>query len=627
MNIEELISQYIDGGLSSEAEADLHHRLALSPDARRLFRMHIMLRGVARDQRVMHVPVPEMRARLFDRLAREEGMQVPAVAPVPAAASDSPAPVAESVPRPIPSDAVRRAASRERRRRVLPWLIPSLVAGMLFVVLWKGGRSDGTSGRMAGTTVQENALEQKLPSHGESPEIGKNPAAYERQEAPIPPAREPDVPASVAAGDLVADAAPSLSARREDRFKSAPASQARSFGASDAELSGGSGITIGHDMAAARAAEGPVPAMMESAIDSDTSGDDPFAEGAAMQRPALADLPLSRHRAFGGSDTLYAGDIRRYGERRLSSDMQHNSIIAASESLLGNGASPLMTTHPVAASLGSQANSRQDGRAPLLRNFQDDASATAALAVTPMSAAGSAPPADGHGPVADSEADSAASVRSAPMPASRFAPPDDPQAEPLVAVVGLQQNSLVSLVEAGMQLQVLIRAGIEFGGGDHQIFGIVSGGNYRESISDSLIGVMYDGQIYSAESVSPLGDPANSVTTRDAERNELWIGGGYRYSHEIARGWRVGAGVWTGAGERYFHVASEIPVTYQPVRWIRIEILPTVQYMAARGATTHTTTTDFDPGVRYSEKSERTVMLKRDHDLILGIGIGASVLW
>ena len=41
MDIEQLISSYLDGDLTGDQEAELHHTLALSPEARALFREHI----------------------------------------------------------------------------------------------------------------------------------------------------------------------------------------------------------------------------------------------------------------------------------------------------------------------------------------------------------------------------------------------------------------------------------------------------------------------------------------------------------------------------------------------------------------------------------------------------------
>lgn len=73
MNIEDLISHYLDGELSPDAEAEMHYQLSLSPEGRKLFREHMALRGAAHDRGLLLQPTPEMRSSLFGRLA-EEGM-------------------------------------------------------------------------------------------------------------------------------------------------------------------------------------------------------------------------------------------------------------------------------------------------------------------------------------------------------------------------------------------------------------------------------------------------------------------------------------------------------------------------------------------------------------------------
>jgi len=131
MNIEDLISQYIDGDLSSEAEAEMHHRLAVSPEARKLFRAQIALREAARNAKVLHAPAPELRAKLFQRLEREEGMKpVRPSAPMPS--------VTAEIPRSLPSRSVGKDAGR--RRRAIAWLLPSMVASIVAVALvWNAG--------------------------------------------------------------------------------------------------------------------------------------------------------------------------------------------------------------------------------------------------------------------------------------------------------------------------------------------------------------------------------------------------------------------------------------------------------------------------------------------------------
>ena len=119
----------------------MHHRLAVSPEARRLFRAQIALRGLARNPKVLHTPASELRAKLFERLEREEGMKPQAPLPAP--------PVhAAEMARPVPSPTA--SGDARRRRRGIVWLLPTAVAAIVAVaVIWKPGqplaRPDGTA--------------------------------------------------------------------------------------------------------------------------------------------------------------------------------------------------------------------------------------------------------------------------------------------------------------------------------------------------------------------------------------------------------------------------------------------------------------------------------------------------
>ncbi len=159
MNIEELISNYLDGELSSDAEAELHYRLAVSPEDRKTFREMIALRNIARDQRVLHTPDAGLRSALFDRLRREEGMKpAPALLPVPTVVPDY-APSRPAVP---PSEG--KAEERRRRRRIIPFLIPLLLLVISSGVYW--GLSDGGPGAGEGTIVS-NDLDGLESPHGD----------------------------------------------------------------------------------------------------------------------------------------------------------------------------------------------------------------------------------------------------------------------------------------------------------------------------------------------------------------------------------------------------------------------------------------------------------------------------
>ena len=164
MDIELLISQYMDGELSSEEEAELHHALALSPEARVLFREHLTLQGVARDERVLHRPSDDMRDNLFARLQSEEGMKpVAAVASLSAAVASHGKPERAAVPQragdrpPVAAAEHTATEERRRRRRLIPILIPFVIC-MIAGTFWLSGgfSSPGDDGRqLAALDVSE----------------------------------------------------------------------------------------------------------------------------------------------------------------------------------------------------------------------------------------------------------------------------------------------------------------------------------------------------------------------------------------------------------------------------------------------------------------------------------------
>lgn len=186
MDIEQLISSYLDGDLTGDQEAELHHTLALSPEARALFREHISLQRVARDERVLHRPDEMMRAALFARLHEDEGMERGAAVaagaviatPVAATLLSDGVPDATTAPEPLPDlprvtrtapttpvetrPPIARAADRRdderRRRRLIPILIPLMLVMIVGGTFWFGGGLDMIDGdrnvRDFGTTTE-----------------------------------------------------------------------------------------------------------------------------------------------------------------------------------------------------------------------------------------------------------------------------------------------------------------------------------------------------------------------------------------------------------------------------------------------------------------------------------------
>lgn len=121
MDLDDLISRYIDGELDSQAEAELHHRLSVSPEARSALRSHTALREASRDTRILDTPSPALHAALFNRLQQDEGMaRAAAAAVVPAEALAAPRREA------VPSE-MHKPGRRVRRRRTALWFALPMV--------------------------------------------------------------------------------------------------------------------------------------------------------------------------------------------------------------------------------------------------------------------------------------------------------------------------------------------------------------------------------------------------------------------------------------------------------------------------------------------------------------------
>ena len=177
MDIEQLISQYLDGELSSEAEGEFHHKLSVSPEARALFREHLKLQSIARDERLLQRPTTPMRNALFARLQEEEGMApvgavplfdeeeapsappIPAILPTPSRAVPDPS----GDRAPVSSDNDHRSEERRRRRRLIPILIPLMLFCIVGGVFLMDGRffGEGAEERMMVFNDESTAGQQR----------------------------------------------------------------------------------------------------------------------------------------------------------------------------------------------------------------------------------------------------------------------------------------------------------------------------------------------------------------------------------------------------------------------------------------------------------------------------------
>lgn len=81
-SIEDRIIAYFDGRMSDDESADLLHRVSVSPEIRKLFREHGMLRELARSAQASTVVRPELEASLLTRIEALAAAEAPAVVPI-----------------------------------------------------------------------------------------------------------------------------------------------------------------------------------------------------------------------------------------------------------------------------------------------------------------------------------------------------------------------------------------------------------------------------------------------------------------------------------------------------------------------------------------------------------------
>jgi len=299
MDIENLISQYIDGDLSNDAEAEMHHLLSVSSEARALFRAQLALRGVAHDTRVLVTPSNELRRNLFDRL-RHEGL--PATALPSTISAPSPAP--SQVGRSLPSSRLDATALRRRRRAVVWALVP-----IVLLILIVGGSF----------VLDRDAPEGMAVLHDEGSNAGLPRAGDLGRQPSLPPATTDAGPTS-----SVQSSAPStpLQHRAEgtdSANRMAPVSRDAAQPSSDGRGSRRSRPTEAREdrmMAALsddvdRVERDPIPSAPPRSVPVASASEGPD-DGGARSAESAADrvaLALPRHRSTAPTTTRLDGDM------------------------------------------------------------------------------------------------------------------------------------------------------------------------------------------------------------------------------------------------------------------------------------------------------------------------------
>jgi hypothetical protein len=565
----------------------MHHRLAVSPEARKLFRAQIALRGIARNPKVLHAPAPELRARLFERLEREEGMKPPAPLSTP-----SPTYAAEMAPA-VPSSTVR--GETRRRRRAIAWLLPTVVASIITVaIVWKPGaplvRPDGTT--IADGSVGRNG---SIHQSGSGPETGSTPAPVRR-------------PAAGNAADVSAQSAPSAQPAPKEVASSTVATLSSGRGAAAPVTARAESHrrSLGED----RLAYAPERRIAPREIEGDMAeGEMTTIHSDSFSTPiAMNDGGGSRHSSY-DSDT--SSPVRPLGKTLASATKTSPAEFGK------KFAEP--DVHTMEGNGGTKPERRDDGgsgNGPTAERPDGASGSPRTMAAMPPSA----PPTESLTNASPRSADTVGGRSEMAYAFSESRTDADMESlEEVVPrfVITLQQASFVSSASGDVNLDMGVRGGMQFDRGRQLLFAVIGLSGYRSSVSDSVT------QLLSNGSVSHPAAAPRMLVERDYE---IAGGVGYRYTVRLSKSWGAGAGAWSTVSGHYLRAGLEAPVTFVPVRWLRLEVVPSMRYSRVHGGAAIT-------GERRllssgdEETIQRITIPDADGAVDLGIGFGVSMMW
>ncbi|MDB5034718.1 MAG: hypothetical protein JWQ98_1959 [Chlorobi bacterium] len=631
MNIEDLISQYIDGNLSSEAEAELHHRLAVSPEARKLFRAQIALRAVARDQRVLQTPAPELRSALFGRLQREEGMkpleEIPASPPVVAAAARS-----------IPSPAVRDG---RRRRRAAIWLIPFITALLAVAIVWNG-EEDKPAGMRS--PVFTDARPQAAPEKTTSSNTGTF-------SSPSPPvtgkAESKDIsgsvkePVRIDGGERASKSVP----KGETHLMASDDIVYRKSAKGSGTLEGSWGEARGGDLGNQLSPDAE-HASDARRLDRDLKSDD---DRSFKEAPKLMSRQMGGYQSGGIAayrDTSFAfhtTPTQTMGKNKdialaQSPPMKSASALAPPPSapMLGDGhalgSGPRTEQMQQVSNSVTKANTPASSFLSLSMDFAIADTIASALRNRPSDSQGDidiAQNVPSSSPVAQALSPISAAVNSGQFNSALGAPnlasasstdqslPASSGSPAVTFIVSITPASYISLRSGQVNLDGAFRAGVELGG-RHQIYAVAGLSGYRNTIADSLVGTTVNG-------ITTPSTRRADITSGTA--SEIYGGAGYRYTIALSQKIGVSPGVWGGVGGRHLSAGVEAPITFRPSRWIRLELTPTIRYVDTRATAADVSMSTVQTSQNASELHQRTTVPADTGGLDVGIGLGAVIVW
>ncbi len=657
-SIEEKISYYLDGDLTEEQEAELHHLMSVSPEARTLFREHMRLQGVARDERVLLAAEPALQSGLFSRLA-DEGMD-PTAAPVGVAVSFSGGPSdaamtsailagkqgGPSMPssidpaRPaIAADAVDPARAEKRRRRLVPFLIPFLIAGITGGLLWFndglpfGGGSDTgviegevfAGNDQLGTDAADPIIEEATPLTGADEESGVPNAVIGQTDRDldtevIAPMRNRNAGETAPSRPIIEE---SISA--EERRSRPAATSTRGGGAvppTPVATTSSLGSTVTPDASLAFAEpriddERLAPRTRSAAAVSRDASSTP-SPLAVIEPEVVLEEVVGREHAdmIADNSDLYVHDDHT-AATSFSRDADAHLTVASPPSESPSGVIKIVDEdgNPVTATRDNQAFIREilrgegiDIRDDGTFSFQAPASnGPIPVALSPgnllRAGGGWAAAAIGEddvegGYIADEEV---AYRKSAASPKAEAAaiPSDNAEARredghnaALLPRVATENNYFVSLTgNLAAPVDATVNPMPIGGIADQPTTGselladmIVKGGillgKEKKNRLFGLAGVASYGKQRARTnnlSAAPLVPVGYSRTTAV----EVWVGAGYRQSLELSESVATGLEVIAGVGDTRFHAGIAAPLTIEATEKMAIEIGPTLRYRRA----------------------------------------------
>lgn len=654
MNIEELISLYLDGELSSEAEGELHYQLAVSPDDRKVFHELIALRSVARDQRVLHVPDSGMRSALFERLQREEGMKTVPAIPLPALTqskrTDS-TPYGAARP-PIEPERRERRAER-RRRRVIPLLLSLLLLVIASGVTWDVWNDGSTNreGTIAALKETPNGLRPAAPSVAAQhpttpPEIGT--VAADSATIAASATSEPTVAYGVTtsrnsdrtrqrdnadmsgATIAFADAAGASAPPASEYSVSAEPSNIGSTDLGDNARSSSMSITSDTTMVMSNDTAPSLLAYDEEGGESLGADLSVTALGATLSNTMQSGLSNGNPRGrkigpqlLGPTSTVTS--IQTESTKAPPKILLGATMIGSGGGMrIGGGHPDSLAVHTTPLPLAPYRSLSIDQGGPTFTRMDGSTTASpkesADQPFRQRSAAGSE-----NAPIFSQEQGNATAMTSAndslkissasdnlvSAPVSSMEPSYLPR-KYFTEIGGRMTRNLDNSTVAP---DLSLRFGVDFDEGRQRVYLAAGYSGFREQ------------SVTTVTSIRQIGPTLESSTTANHSAEiayEVWGGGGYSYTAWFDN-LGVGGGISISVGSQYIRAGAELPVSLRIGDRIRFDVGPSIQYARAIDSSPRTSTSGrIDPTVPFSKQTVQ-VTTKDQEEVKAGVGLGAGM--